>query len=312
MSEKDSPLIGVDVGGTNFRVGVVRNAQVVWEQRFQADFAAFCRNNPPQAALQFILDTLADGIQEARSYFPAVRAAGVGFPGFVDPVTQCVSQSPNLPGLLDVNLSVPLSNRLQLPILVENDALAAAYGELACSGPEEGKGSLMYIGLGTGVGGGLILDGRAYPGVHGVAMEVGHLIIEENGRQCGCGNRGCLEQYASASGVVTTYAELSGIPGQDAAGISKLARQGDAHALAAYVRAGEVLGQGLASILKIVDVSPVIIGGGLGSSWDLMAAAFHARLEADLIPALRNRISIQLSHAGDQAGIIGAAMLSRS
>lgn len=300
-------LIGVDVGGTNLRVGVVHQNKVVWEERVQADFSAFCHGRPPAEALDFILDTLSGAIQEARARYPQVTAVGIGFPGFVDPSRQVVSQSPNLPGLLDVDLVTPLKKILGIPVIVENDALAAAFGEyVAGSHP----GNTIYLGLGTGVGGGAILDGKAFAGSHGVSMEVGHIIIEPEGRECGCGNRGCMEQYASASGVARTYAELTGMDGLDAALVAAFAREGDARAIQAYAKAGDALAQALATILKVLDASRVIIGGGMSLSWGLMKHAFEERLEADLIPALRGKVEVSLSESGDQAGIVGAAMLA--
>lgn len=300
-------LIGVDVGGTNLRVGVVHKNKVLWEQRVQADFAEFCKVNPGEVALDFILDTLAGSIHEAKARYPMVSAVGIGFPGFIDPVTQCVAQSPNLPGLQDVELVGPLRKTLKLPVIIENDALAAAFGEFIVG---EHPDNTVYLGLGTGVGGGVILNGKVFPGSHGVAMEVGHIIIDPGGRLCGCGNRGCLEQYASASGVTLTYAELKNDNRLDSALVAALAHEGDTFALAAYARAGDALAQGLATILKVVDVSRVIIGGGMSQSWHLMEPAFDKRLAADLIPALRGRVNVRVSGSGDQAGIIGAATLA--
>jgi glucokinase len=308
LTEDEPYLIGVDVGGTNLRVAVVNKGRVVWEQRVKADFAAFCRDRTPEQSLDFILDTLSGAIQEARVRHRQVSAVGIGFPGFIDPISQCVSQSPNLPGLYNINLVTPLTKALGVPVVVENDALAAAYGEYFASAGY--TGSMVYLGLGTGVGGGAVLDGKIYPGSHGVAMEVGHLIIEPGGRLCGCGNLGCLEQYASASGVQLTYAELTGDGGLDAEIVAALAREGDAQAIAAYRLAGESLAKGLACILKVLDVPRVVIGGGMSGSWSLMKEAFDARLEADLIPALRGRVDVRISQSGDQAGVVGAAMLA--
>lgn len=305
--EKDARTIGVDVGGTNLRVGVVGADGVVHEQRVQADFKAFCRSHSADAALDFILDTLCSAIDGARARHPEVQAVGIGFPGFIDPKTQRVTQSPNLPGLLQVDLTTPLQKLLGLPVVLENDALAAGYGEYLVSGGEHA--SMIYMGLGTGVGGSVILDGRAYAGSHGVSMEIGHLIVEPGGRPCGCGNRGCLEQYASASGIALTYAELAGRSDRDSGQISALAHEGDAHAREAFRRGGEVLAQGLASILKVLDVPLVIIGGGASQSWHLMQQAFDQRLEQDLIPALRGKVTVKTSSTHDQAGIIGAALL---
>jgi glucokinase len=302
-------LIGVDVGGTNLRIGVVDGLNVIDEQRIHADFSRLCRDNPPEVALPAIHALLAESLAAAIAKFPEVAGVGIGFPGFIDPDTGCISQSPNLPGLRDIDLVTPLSNSLGLPVIVENDALAAAYGEYALAGLD--VPGLIYLGLGTGVGGGLIHRSKPFPGEHGVAMEVGHIIVEPGGRLCGCGNRGCMERYASASGVSLSYAEASGAT-QDALAIAQLAATGDAHALAAYELAGEKLAQALAHILKVVDVALVVIGGGMSLAWPHMRAAFERRLDADLIPALRGKTRIALSRAGDQAGIVGAAMLAVS
>lgn len=300
-------LIGVDVGGTNLRIGVVDGLRVIDELRIHADFSRLCRELPPTQALPAIHAALGDALAASIVRHPQVSAVGIGFPGFIDPISGNVSQSPNLPGLRDIDLVAPLQQRLGLPVIVENDALAAAYGEYALAGLN--VPGLIYLGLGTGVGGGLILGSKPFPGEHGVAMEVGHLLVEPGGRACGCGNAGCMERYASASGVALSYLEFRGEQ-RDAADIAHLAYEGDVDAVAAYAVAGDKLAQALAHILKVVDVGQVIVGGGMCAAWDLMAPAFERRLDADLIPALRGKIAISVAHAGDQAGMLGAAMLA--
>lgn len=299
--------IGIDVGGTNFRLGVVQDLRVVWERRFQADFSSVCRTQPAIAALEAITATLNDAVAEARIAYPNVSAIGIGFPGFIDPTSRQVISSPNLPNLSNADIVTPLERRSGLPVVLENDASAAAYGEFVLS--SRSAGDLIYMGLGTGVGGGLVLQGKLHGGVHGVAMEVGHLTVERGGRSCGCGNRGCLEQYASTNGVVQTYAELTG-KSLSAYDIAQAARQHDVAAVKAFEQAGESLASALAHIAKVVDVGDVVIGGGMSASWDLMQAAFERRLNEDLIPALRGKLKVRISQAQDQAGIIGAAMLS--
>ncbi|MDD2832940.1 MAG: ROK family protein [Methylotenera sp.] len=304
--------IGIDVGGTNLRVGVVECAssatpQVVDEMRFQADFSGLCKAHPPERAWREILTVMADAIDTVRSQHPSVAAIGIGFPGFIDPLTQRIALSPNLPGLHDVDLNADLSALIHLPVVVENDALAAAFGEYVLQ-PNH-TGNLIYLGLGTGVGGGLILNGRPFQGQHGVAMEVGHLIVEENGRLCGCGNRGCMEQYASASGVVKSYFDATQQQ-LTAAEIALRADAGDQSAIRAYQIAGKMLAQALAHILKVIDVTEIMIGGGMSAGWANMQTAFIAQLDADLIPVLRGRVNVRLSAVGDQAGMLGAAMLA--
>lgn len=319
-------IIGIDVGGTNLRLGVVdcgeslqyKNSteqqqgarlRLLYEMRFQADFSAFCHShkNNPEQAWQKILATIVEAIDAVRAKHPGIAAVGIGFPGFIDPQTQKISLSPNLPGLSDVDLSHDLAAMIDLPVITENDALAAAYGEFTAATAQ--AESLVYLGLGTGVGGGLILNRQPYQGQHGVAMEVGHIITEPGGRLCGCGNHGCMEQYASASGVSLTYQQASG-EHCTAAEIAKRAAGGDQHAITAYQLAASALAQALAHILKVVDVTQVVIGGGMRMAWPHMQQAFEDRLHQDLIPALRGKVQVRISAMDDEAGIIGAAMLA--
>ena len=310
-------LIGIDVGGTNLRLGVVEfeannssdHPKLIEEMRFLADFSNLCKSHQqtPEQAWQKILSTISTAINTVRDKYPEVSAVGLGFPGFIDPNTQRILQSPNLPGLSDVDLTADLSRLIQLPVITENDALAAAYGEYATRSML--TKNLIYLGLGTGVGGGLVMSGQPVQGQHGVAMEVGHIIVEPNGRLCGCGNHGCMEQYASATAVSISYFEANG-QHCSAEEIANRANAGDQHALNAYALAGTKLAQALAHILKVIDVSDVVIGGGMSAAWPLMSQSFQRQLERDLIPALRGKTKVSISSMGDQAGIIGAAMLA--
>lgn len=313
-------LIGIDVGGTNLRIGVVAfnktdntkkksRPRLIEEIRFQADFSKLCKTHQdaPQAAWRAILAVIEKDVKIVLAKYPEVTSIGIGFPGFIDPNTQNIMQSPNLPGLQDVDLSHDLSALIGLPVSTENDALAAAYGEYAHS--DLIVHHLLYLGLGTGVGGGLILNGKPWQGAHGVAMEAGHIIIVPAGRPCGCGNQGCMEQYASASGVAQSYTLATG-QNLTAHEISTRAKAGDIAAINAYKLAGVSLASALAHMLKVIDVRDILIGGGLCAAWDLMQSAFDAQLHQDLIPALRGQLKITISSMGDQAGVIGAAMLA--
>lgn len=300
---------GIDVGGTNLRIGVVQDERVIYQKRFHTDFAQLCRLYPPSEAWPKIVDTVADPLSKVLQVFPDVKSIGIGFPGFIDPINGSVLQSPNLPGLHGVDLAGHLVSRIGRPVLVENDAVAAAYGEYRLF--QHTAHSLVYIGLGTGVGGGLIYAERPFTGQHGAAMEVGHLIVEYGGtaRPCGCGNRGCLEQYASASGVALSYKLATGFD-LDSAKVAELAKSGDIHAQHAFNLAGTCLAQAVAHISKILDVGQIVIGGGLSNGWELMQSAFDAQLQTDVIPALRKNLYVKISTSGDEAGIIGAALLS--
>lgn len=305
--------IGMDIGGTNLRLGVFTSEPVpslLEEMRFQADFTRLClaHSHAPEQAWQRIVRTIAEAIIRLRSPYPDVVGVGIGFPGFIDPATQKILSSPNLPGLNQVDLSADLSLEIGLPVWTVNDALAVAYGEYALRAQQ--IDSLIYLGLGTGVGGGMVLAKQPIAGQHGVAMEVGHLIIKPQGRLCGCGNRGCMEQYASASGVSLSYFEASGQQ-ESALAIADLAKAGKPAAIDAYALAGSSLAQALAQVLKVIDISHVVIGGGMRGAWPLMAEAFTRQLDADLIPVLRGKVTLSLSDVDDRAGMIGAAMLAK-
>lgn len=299
--------IGIDVGGTNIRFGVFNQAQLIDEVRLESNLSKLCGELLPEHASYEIVRILSSGIINIIENGHTIQSVGIGFPGFIEPDSKKIVSSPNLPGLSYFNLAGELSAILGLPFSLENDANAAAYGEFILAGKP--AGGLIYIGLGTGVGGGLVLDGKIFSGQQGCAMEVGHMIIEQNGRLCGCGNKGCMEQYASASGIAISYFNATNKQ-CTAAQIAEFAKAGDTDAIAAYTLAANALAQALASVVKVVDVKNVVIGGGVAGAWPLMKQAFMQRFEADLISVLRSTINIKISNANDKAGMLGAAMLS--
>ncbi len=195
--------LGIDVGGTNIRFGVFDGNQLVDSTRVEAKLSRFCKDVSAESAESTVAGILATQIANIIKKHPNIQAVGIGFPGFIHPDSKKIIQSPNLPGLGNFDLRGELAAILDLPVTIENDANAAAYGEYCLAG--KAGGGLIYLGLGTGVGGGLVVDGKLYTGQHGFAMEIGHIIIAPDGRQCGCGNKGCMEQYASASGVAISY-----------------------------------------------------------------------------------------------------------
>ncbi|MFD0912774.1 ROK family protein [Methylophilus luteus] len=308
MPEAASVLrLGLDVGGTNLRLGVFSDLALVEDTRFQANYSAICQQHAPDQAWQQILQVTAQAIQPLLEKYPAIQSIGIGFPGFINPQSGVLAQSPNFPGLLNVNLGQDLSRLLGRQVLVANDGNAAAYGEYCLLGRPDG--GLLYAGLGTGIGGGLVTAGQVWAGAHGYALELGHLIVEPGGPECGCGNFGCVEQYASATAIGKNYARLSKQQ-LSAFEVATLADQGYAQAQSVFQLAGAKLAQAIALTLNIVDVEHVVVGGGVVSSWPLMQDAFNQRLQTDLIPVLRDKIKIHLTSSADNAGILGAALLA--
>ena len=308
MAETSTALrLGLDVGGTNLRLGVFSDLTLLEDSRFQANYSAICKQYSPEQAWQQILQVTAQAIKPLLEKYPDIKSIGIGFPGFINPYTGVLAQSPNFPGLFNVNLGQDLSHILERPILVANDGNAAAYGEYCLL--DQPAGGLLYAGLGTGIGGGLVTNGHVWAGAHGYALELGHLIVEPGGPACGCGNHGCVEQYASATAIGKSYARLTGKQ-LTSFEVATLVTKGDAQAQSVFLLAGEKLAQAIALTLNIVDVEHVVVGGGVISSWSLMEKSFTKRLQNDLIPVLRDKVKIHLSSSGDHAGMLGAALLA--
>lgn len=303
--------LGVDIGGTNVRLGVFDGLQCIHQQRFQADFSQLCHHYPAAQAQQQISQILIQALQALLQRYPQVQHIGIGFPGFIQPAGTShpagrILQSPNLPGLHNVDLLPILQQALQRPVLIENDALCAAWAAHQLGRATE-PSSLLYIGLGTGIGGGLIIHDQAYAGDHGFAMEFGHLIVEPDGRPCGCGNRGCVEQYASALGIQQNYGGEQSTPA-----IAALAHAGDTQAIQAFATAGRYLARALAHAAKLLDVHQIVLGGGVMQSQDLIMPALLEELDAALIPVLRGRLAIRIAADDDSAGMLGASLLART
>jgi glucokinase len=253
-------------------------------------------------------------------------AVGIGAAGFVDAVRSTILFAPNLAWRNE-----PLKERVEehvgLPVLVENDANAAAWAE-ANLGAARGHEHVMFIGVGTGIGAGIVINGELYRGRWGIAGEPGHYRVVPEGRLCGCGNRGCWEQYASGSALVAEAREFArrspepavrllqlgggvveGINGPE---VTQAAREGDAAALRCFEIVGRWLGQGLAAVAAVLDPGCFVIGGGVADAGDLLIGPARAAF-ADALTGgpYRQHAEIRLARLGANAGVIGAADLAR-
>ncbi len=298
--------IGIDLGGTNCRGALVsQNGQVRAWRRIETD---------PAAGLTVFLQRLTGFCRELRSTAAElglnIAGVGCGAAGIVDLSGQ-VRSAPNLHLLDDFDLQGHLQRGLNLPALVINDANAIAWGE-ARYGGGQGFDSFLTLTLGTGVGGGLILKRRLWQGACGGAGEIGHLAVEAEGRPCGCGSHGCLEQYASGQGIQQNFQELGGAErGEtvDSIGIASLARQGDPVARTAFDLAGRYLGQGIAGVVNLLNLEGVLFAGGLSGCLDLLQPALEQELARRAFAVNRQQLQLAAARLGEQAGILGAASL---
>ncbi|MFI9836752.1 ROK family glucokinase [Nonomuraea sp. NPDC051941] len=305
--------IGVDIGGTKVAAGVVDDKGVIVEHTLRPTAA----DRP-----DLVAETVADVVREL-SAGRQIEAVGVGAAGFVDETRSIVRFAPNL-AWREEPLQKKISGLVGLPVVVENDANAMAWGE-SRFGAGRGQSFVVCITLGTGIGGGLVVDGALYRGRWGMGAEFGHMQVLPGGRQCGCGNVGCWEQYASGQALVKDAREIAevhpeqakillGLAGGKIEGeeITEAARLGDEASLAAFASLAEWLGQGMADLASVLDPGCFIVGGGVSRAADLFIdRARQAFAEKLTGRGHRPLAEIRLAELGASAGVVGAADLAR-
>lgn len=301
-------VLGVDVGGTNIRLAVVDSrGNISKRQQHEARLSQLDVEDATRST-ERLLDTLEGAIHPLLEQYSEIGGIGIGFPGFFDHQTGCMLSSPNIPNLSNVPLAELLGKRLNRTVRVQNDASLAALGEFGF-GVGVGLTSLLHLTLGTGIGGGLIINKQLYTGDGGMAMEIGHLRVAPEDRICGCGASGCMETWASASAVAERFGAISGMQA-DAREVCRLAESGNAHALTVLHDAGRILGRGIAEAVKLLDTRQISISGGLTGAWEYFFPALQQELDNRLLPPLVGKVNVQCSSLGDDAGILGAATLA--
>jgi glucokinase len=304
-------VFAADLGGTHLRAALVDETGRIHSHVKRAT----PRGDKPD----FIIDALVESAEGLEATLPYnVVAASIVVPGTVDRHNTFVVQAPNLPSLDNFGLKATLQDRLKLPVLLENDANAAAVGEMWL-GAARGARNIICITLGTGVGGGIILDGKLWRGTDGSAGELGHTTVDPfRGPECKCGSTGCLEMFASATAIVRmTRESLSSFPKTilhdqclNAAKVYDAAKAGDELALEIFKRVGEYLGVGLANLINILGPEVIVIGGGVANAWDLFEGPMRAQINRRAFPSAARSVQIKVAQCGDNAGLLGAARLA--
>lgn len=298
--------IGIDIGGTTVKLALVANDGTVLSRlRFPSSRDMSC-----ESLLKEIKDSVTSLTNEAQHAGCRIHGIGVGVPGLVTKSGQIASVV-NLPSLQGVELATLLSEMTALPVTVLNDANAAAYGEFTLGAGRPYR-SLIMLTLGTGIGGGMILDGELWLGADGVAGEIGHFTVEPSGRLCPCGNHGCLEQYASASAIASDWAALRpGARANVALDAAQAACSGDIHAQKIFADAGHYLGIVFATVANLLNLEAAIIGGGVAASFNLMEYSIRHEIDQRAFPITAQRIKVIPAVLGDDAGILGAVSYVR-
>lgn len=312
----DKYVIAVDLGGTQLRVAL-----------FTTNCEMVARHAQPSRAAEGItsvVDRIIDGIRQTGQEAGWERVAGVGVsvPGPVDPRRGIVAWAPNLPGWRDVPLGEMLSQAIDRPILLGNDANLAALAEQRY-GAGQGQADLVYITVSTGIGGGIISDGRLIVGRGGLGTEVGHMTVEAHGPLCNCGNIGCLEALASGTALARQARELvsAGVSTKigtlvdgDLARISAkvvhdAAAEGDTVAIDLYRKAGMYLGVGIVNLMYLFNPSVFVIGGSVAKGWELLYAPMQATIRQRIAEVYWRQCPIVPAALGDDVSLMGAATL---
>ena len=289
-------MIGVDVGGTKILAGLIaRDGTVVGHREYPTPI----ENE----------DALLDGLETAVREFldESVRAVGFGIPSQIDQRQGIALGSVNIP-LRGVPFRQTMTDRLGLPVGIDNDANAAAIAEWK-AGAGRGTTDMVMLTLGTGVGGGLILGAKPYRGWFGAGAEIGHMVIVHDGVPCRCGGHGHLESYASGKAADELAVEAFG-PAADAHRLVRLAREGDPLAVRILTGIGEHLGSGIASLVNIFNPELIVVGGGFAAAGELLFEPAKKIADREVLVSVRESYRIARAELGTSAGMIGAGMVA--
>jgi glucokinase len=318
VTQHSSELVcAVDLGGTNLRAANIDRDGRVYERIRTA--------TPETDKAEEIVAAIVVSVRECetagRNRGAQIQAVSVVVPGSVQAGTGVVVNAPNIPSLPGFRLAAALSAALDRPVLLENDANAAALGEM-WQGAARNCRTIICLTLGTGVGGAIVFDRQLWRGVDGTAGELGHTSVEPfGGVKCKCGNVGCLEVYASATAIVRMAREgsaqqasssLNSIPAAEwtSERIARAAIERDPLALDVFRRAGAYLGIAMANLINIFNPEMIVIGGGVSAAWDLFAQPAREEVMRRAFPVPAGRCQIVRGECGDDAGLLGAAWLA--
>jgi glucokinase len=307
----DILYIGMDLGGTNIKAGLVTGDGKILEEREVA--------TEVQGGVDHVLNRMAEVIRglARTSGQVKVKGAGVGLAGQINVKRGIYHSGPNFPGWSNVPVASELEKRADVPVVIDNDANLAALGEYAF-GAGRGVTEMLMVTLGTGVGGGLILNGQLYHGASDAAGEVGHTSIHPDGPVCACGRRGCLEAYVGTRGILCRLKEkldsgaetvlrqkaYNSIAPKD---IGMAAEKGDRIAAEVLQETGDILGFGLANFADILNIERIVVGGGVANAGDLILQPAREALQREALKVVGDACTIVKAELGNTAGLVGAA-----
>ena len=315
VEDRNQLVFAVDLGGTHLRAATVNaDGQIQFRLKQQTPTA-----DDSQQIVDAIVSAAKKCQEQARAAGQSIGAISVVVPGSINVAAGSIVKAPNLPCLDGFRLTETLTRALRLPAILENDANAAAVGEM-WQGAARGRRTIVCVTLGTGVGGGIILNGQLWHGANDSAAEIGHMCVDPfGGVACTCGSRGCLEVYASATAIVRMTREARPRhPDSILAAETELTSEqiyragvgGDQLALEVFRRMGVYLGIGLANLINILNPEMIVIGGGVVNGWTLFAKDMNHEIAERAFPLPAAEVKIVRGECGDDAGLLGAARLA--
>ena len=311
--------IGVDLGGTGIKAGVVNENGEIISKGSTPTMA----ERPYQAVIADIATLCKTVAADANLSIEQIEAIGVGVPGICDPKTGIIPKCTNL-GWFDVPFVSELQSHIAKPVIVDNDATVAGFAEYI-AGVSAGTHSSVFVTLGTGVGGGIIINGRPYSGAHGVGSEIGHMNIAMGGEECTCGNKGCFERYASATSIIRDARRAvaenpnSAIMEKCGGDVEKInakividaAKEGDAVAKEVFAGYVNGLAHGLVNLINVIDPEVIVLGGGVSMAGEFLLDAVREAMKPLIFFKSMPYADVKLATLGADAGLIGAAMLGK-
>lgn len=293
---------GFDLGGTQLKYGLVdEKGHVVFHKKVKTP-------EKIETLLQLLNDLWKD--LEKKQEQP-IKALGFGFPGIFSQKDQRILQSPNYPGIDNINLSPAISQFIPVPFTLNNDANMAAFGEYMC-GAGQGVSSMILLTLGTGVGSGVILGGKLWQGACGFAGELGHVVVNPGGEKCKCGSQGCLETEVSAPKIVRNYKTLRQSDEKlTSEEIFHRAKRGDAAAQKAFYQAAYYLGISLSLVINLLNPEKILLGGGVIKAAEFLLPPAMEEAKRRSYKASYSSCRIEKSLLGNKAGFIGAALWAK-
>jgi glucokinase len=303
-ADLDTPVLGLDIGGTKLAAGVVDRSGGVHSFVVEPTRA----EEGPDATLERLLEIGRQAVEESGIEWSAIEAVGIGCGGPLDTDRGVLIAPPHLPGWRDVPVRDLAERAYGRPATLENDATAAAAGEHRW-GAGAGVRNLVYLTISTGVGGGVVIDGSLYRGASGNGGELGHVTVDWHGRACrACGRNGCLEAYVSGTSIAER-AQEAGLSFTSAEDVAAAARAGDDGAARIWDETLEALSCGLISIVNLFEPELVVLGGGVTRSGDQLLGPVRTAVRAGAMRPAGDAVDVVLSPFGDRVGVVGAAAI---